>query len=264
MPTRLHLSTFVAAIAAAVLALAPAGPAKATVAPQVLISTPLGDIVVQLDPDAAPNTVANFLQYINDGDYNDSFIHRNANLTNSSVNVIQGGGFTIADTGDNSTLSAEFQNILNGQGRTNFGLVSAIEANAPIANEFNQSNLRGTIAMARQGGLPDSATSQWFINVSDNVALDSIDGGFTVFGTVVSGMDVVDAIHGLNDFTIGDPSNPELFPLADTPTLDTAQGPSLERDEVVLTDISIIGAVPEPSSLALIALGGLAMIRRRR
>ena len=223
-----------AAVAAGTAALAlAAGPAQA--ATQVQISTPLGDIVVDLDPTAAPNTVNNFLNYINDGDYVDSFIHRTARDADSGVNVIQGGGFTI-DTGNN---------------------FNPVATDPSVANEFNQSNLRGTIAMARQGGLPDSATSQWFINVTDNVVLDGIDGGFTVFGNVSAGMDVVDAIFALTDVNIsGTP-----YPFSDVPLLATAAPPTVEQDEVVSTTLSII---PEPSSAALLALGGLAMMRRRR
>lgn len=260
MTFRRLLPTLATAIAVAVLST----PGTAQADSVVQISTPLGDIVVELDPTAAPNTVDNFLKYIADGDYTNSFIHRNANTANSGVNVIQGGGFTIADTGVVADLDLDAfpSGAFNGQ--TNFGLVSAVQTDDAIANEFNQSNLRGTIAMARVGGNADSATSQWFINVTDNVALDTIDGGFTVFGTVTSGMDVVDVIHGLSDATIGNPSNADLFPLSDVPLLETAVAPSIEQGEVVLTDISVVSVIPEPSSIALLALGGLALTRRRR
>jgi len=75
--------------------------------------------------------------------------------------------------------------------------LASIVRDSAIQNEFNRSNLRGTIAMARLGGQVNSATSEWFINLANNSNLDSVDGGFTVFGQVVSGMSVVDAIAGL-------------------------------------------------------------------
>ncbi|MGB0767038.1 MAG: peptidylprolyl isomerase [Phycisphaeraceae bacterium] len=231
-------------------------------AEEIKIETPLGNIFLELDPSAAPNTVQNFLNYVNDGDYANSFIHRNATIANSNANAILGGGYTLTDTGDISSLLPDDQATLISQGRSNYGLVGEVLTDAPIANEFSRSNLRGTIAMARTSGLPDSATNQWFINVTDNLGLDTLDGGFTVFGQVTSGMDVVDAIHGLDDFTIGSPSNPSsAFPLADVPLLTSALPPTIERDEVVTTRISV---VPEPTSAALLTLGGLALLRRRR
>lgn len=134
----------------------------------VRMETVLGTIEIEMHPDAAPNTVANFMNYMNDGDYNNSIIHRSI-----PGFVIQGGGYII-----------------------NNGALESIVTDPAIENEFNLSNIRGTIAMAK-GSDPDSATSQWFFNIADNSAsLDNVSnsGGFTVFGTVVSGMEVVDAI----------------------------------------------------------------------
>ncbi len=128
--------------------------------------TNMGIIDVQLFPDAAPITVANFQSYADAGLYSSTIIHRSV-----TDFIIQGGGFSWA-TG-----------------------LPAIETFDPIVNEFGISNTRGTIAMAKLGGDPDSATSQWFFNLGDNSEnLDNQNGGFTVFGEVVSGMDVVDAI----------------------------------------------------------------------
>jgi cyclophilin family peptidyl-prolyl cis-trans isomerase len=118
------------------------------------------------------------MNYVNDGDYNNSFFHRSV-----PGFVLQGGGFT-------------FQNNLYGN----------VPTDAPIVNEFDpsRSNLRGTLAMAKTAAGPDSATSQWFFNLSDNSAnLDTQNGGFTVFGEVLGdGMDVVDAISALPTYDI--------------------------------------------------------------
>lgn len=109
----------------------------------------------------APNTVANFLGYVDRGDYAGMFVHRTV-----SNFVIQGGGFTVTST----------------DGGVDFGNVPT---QPDIINEFNVSNTMGTLAMAKTGASPDSATSQWFVNTganSDN--LDSQNGGFTVFGRI--------------------------------------------------------------------------------
>lgn len=139
-----------------------------SLATTVTIQTSLGGIDVELFDTSTPLTVANFLNYVNSGAYGSSIIHRSV-----PGFIIQGGGF--------KTTTA------------------AIPANAPVANEFKASNLRGTIAMAKLGGDPNSATNQWFINLADNSAnLDAQNGGFTVFGQVIGkGMQVADAIAAL-------------------------------------------------------------------
>ncbi len=134
--------------------------------PMVLISTSKGDIKLELYPEQAPITVANFLSYVEDGFYNATIFHRVINKF-----MIQGGGFT-ADMKQKPTKP-------------------------PIKNEADNGlkNDRGTIAMARTG-VVDSATSQFFINHNDNTFLNHgmRDFGYAVFGKVVKGMEVVDAI----------------------------------------------------------------------
>ncbi|MHC4875061.1 MAG: peptidylprolyl isomerase [Planctomycetota bacterium] len=138
----------------------------------VTVMTNFGDIPIDLRPDAAPGTVDNFLNYINDGDYDNSFFHR---LVPGFV--LQGGGFTSPTA--TFTDTSQFSNV---------------PTDPPIQNEFNLSNVRGTIAMAKLGNDPDSATSQWFFNLADNSAnLDNQNGGFTVFAEVRD-MTTVDAI----------------------------------------------------------------------
>lgn len=145
------------------------GAAQASAAPYVCMDTNVGEFCMELFPEAAPNTVANFLHYVDDGDYSDSMIHRSV-----PGFVIQGGGFRLSGNA-----------------------VSQVPLDPPVVNEYNQSNLRGTVAMARVGGSVNSATSQWFVNLANNIGLDTVDGGFTVFGRVITGMDVVDDIAAL-------------------------------------------------------------------
>jgi cyclophilin family peptidyl-prolyl cis-trans isomerase len=153
---------------------------------QAIRISSLGSFNVELYDANAPQTVANFLSYMNkgpadQGGYNFTLIHRSAKTFDPATNtdvpfIIQGGGFACC--------------IL--QRPVHIG------TDSPVPNEFSpsRSNVRGTIAMAKLGGLPDSATSEWFINLRDNSAnLDTQNGGFTVFGHVLdTGMDVVDKI----------------------------------------------------------------------
>jgi cyclophilin family peptidyl-prolyl cis-trans isomerase len=133
---------------------------------RVKIETSAGDFVVQLDNDRAPLTVANFLQYVNDGFYGGTVFHRVVNGF-----VIQGGGFD-----PDLTLKP---------------------ARGPVVNESGNglSNRRGSVAMARTGE-PHSADSQFYINLADNLALDPkpTRWGYAVFGEVVQGLEIVDDI----------------------------------------------------------------------
>jgi VCBS repeat-containing protein len=144
--------------------------------PVIAINTNYGAIVIELYEDETPGTVENFLNYVNDGDYINSIFHRV-----DKDFVIQGGGF--------KTSSTTF---------TNTSQFSAIDTDDPIENEPGISNLRGTIAMAKLGGDPDSATSQFFVNLSDNNKfLDTeANNAFTVFGKVLD-MTTVDRIEDL-------------------------------------------------------------------
>ena len=134
----------------------------------------------------APITVENFIGYVERNEYVDSIIHRSV-----PGFIIQGGGFAI-DGIDTATVNGIVETVTVITGPT-------------IQNEFSldRSNLRGTIAMAKVGGDPDSATSQWFFNLADNSAnLDNQNGGFTVFGQVLSEADLapLDAIAALPRF----------------------------------------------------------------
>lgn len=156
------------------VATAPATPA-AVIKPQVKFTTTMGDIIIELESERAPKSVANFLMYVKAGQYNDTVFHRVI-----PTFMIQGGGYT-KDLSYKSTLD-------------------------PIENEASNglSNLRGTVAMARQDD-PNSATTQFFINVVDNKFLNYTLGGspgYAVFARVISGMDVVDKIRAVKTDSI--------------------------------------------------------------
>lgn len=144
--------------------------------PQVTMSTSLGNVTVELDPVAAPATVDNFLSYTNGGYYSGTLFHRVI-----PGFVAQGGGYTT-------------------------GMVKKAGQKAAIALETNKglSNTRSTLAMARTDA-PNSATSEFFINLVDNPSLDyqsEARPGYAVFGKVVQGMDTVDKIAGVSTATV--------------------------------------------------------------
>ena len=173
----------------AIFSLIVAGPTFAGT--MVKIQTNLGDIVVELDSAKAPKSVENFLGYVNDGFYNGTIFHRVIDGF-----MIQGGGFTES--------------------------MQKKGTKAPIQNEADNGlkNDRGTIAMARTGE-PHSATAQFFINVVDNDFLNFRSKtprgwGYTVFGKVVQGMDVVDKIRKIptgpqNPFPKDVPQSPVII-----------------------------------------------------
>lgn len=142
--------------------------ASAANAQKVRLSTSQGDIVLQLDAEKAPRTVENFVQYVKAGHYSGTVFHRVINNF-----MIQGGGFN-ADMKEKPTKPP-----------------------IPLEAKNGLSNVRGSLAMARTSD-PNSAAAQFYINLIDNTFLDAAnarDGhGYTVFGRVVEGMDVVDKI----------------------------------------------------------------------
>lgn len=162
---------------AAALAAAFAPTVFAQTLPQVKVQTNMGDFVLELNPKAAPKTVENFLTYVKSGFYKNTLFHRV--IPNF---MIQGGGF-VSGMEEKDTRKAIALESRNGL-----------------------SNLRGTIAMARTSD-PNSATSQFFINVRDNHFLDADqaqDGyGYAVFGRVISGMQTVDDIARVKTHSVG-------------------------------------------------------------
>ncbi|TBU88275.1 peptidylprolyl isomerase [Phytopseudomonas dryadis] len=153
--------------------------------PIVLLTTSLGDIEVQLDEQNAPISTRNFLAYVDSGFYKDTQFHRVI-----PGFMIQGGGFDAS--------------------------MRQKQTEAPIRNEADNGlhNVRGTLAMARTQAR-DSATSQFFINHSDNAFLDhgSRDFGYAVFGKVLKGMDVVDKIAQVRTANRAGQQNVPLEPI---------------------------------------------------
>ncbi len=155
---------------------------------RVGLETSLGLIVIELDGDKAPLTTTNFLAYLDRGFYDDTIFHRIV-----PDFVIQGGGHLVD--------------------------LTEKDTDKPVRNEWRNglSNVRGTIAMAREGNQPHSATSQFYINLKDNLMLNEPrDGaGYAVFGTVVEGMDVVDKIAAVPTGAFGQyqgvPTEPVLI-----------------------------------------------------
>ena len=182
--------------------------------------TVLGKINVELLANDAPLNVANFLNYANRGAYTSSIIHRSVPSF-----VIQGGGYLLQANS-----------------------INPIAADAPVKNEFKISNTRGTMAMAKTAAGPDTATNQWFFNLSDNrhsvdpttgqdIGLDAQNGGFTVFARVIgTGMTVVDAIAAVPTYDARTQLNASDF--GNLPLLNN----SLTADNLIL--IRSVSTVP--------------------
>lgn len=181
-------------------------------ATEVRIRTVMGDINVNLYDDITPQTVANFLSYVNSGAYANNVVHRS-----EPGFVVQAGGFWYG------------------------GVVplDSVATGTSVTNEPELSNVRGTLAMAKLSGNANSATSQWFFNLANNSAnLDAQNGGFTVFGQVLGdGMDVVDAMAQLNRFDIG---GGITAPLRNYSQTDASAGLTVTEEHlVIITDIVV-------------------------
>ena len=186
----------------------------------VRFDTTKGIFDVALYATATPLTVSNFLNYANRGDYSNSVVHRA--LPNF---IVQGGGFKSANP--------------------NF---TSIPTNSSPLNEPGIANLRGTIAMAKMAGNPNSATSQWFVNVADNTAnLDNQNGGFTAFGRVCgNGLAVADAVAALPKTTYVVPVNGGATQFDDVP-VDTTDAPPTTLD---FTKLVLVNSVTRIAPLS--------------
>ncbi len=202
------------------------------------IGATVSDLYFELYDETTPNTVSNFIGYVNRGDYDSMFFHRSAYYGDGTPFVVQGGGFTYKPeydkdarfftTGFGGTNLSEFADPVTGElGVRPIGEEYVVDANnddipdedasgniiyrvndglqevpvdtsvLPVLSEASLSNQRGTIAMALFGSDLDSATNQWFVNMSNNTSLDPTanSGGFTVFGRVLGdGMNFFDEV----------------------------------------------------------------------
>jgi|LakMenEpi03Aug12_release.lakeMendotaPanAssembly.Ray.scaffolds.fasta_scaffold07510_9 cyclophilin family peptidyl-prolyl cis-trans isomerase len=209
---------------------------SARAANYVRFGTNLGTFDVELyDIPSMESTVANFMSYVDAGLYSNTIIHRSTTYDPTGIQIIQGGGFVL-------------------QGTT----LNPVSTFAPISLQAGYSNVRGTIAMARSAD-PNSATSGWYFNVTDNTALD---GNYAVFGVVVDtlenpGLSVIDAIAVVPSYDV---SVQLGSPFSELPLT----APALEVGSLVV--INSITAVPEPSALMMVgcAILGLATRRERR
>jgi len=183
---------------------------SAEAGPKVLVKTSQGDITIELNEEKAPETVKNFLAYVNEGFFDNTVFHRVIKDF-----MIQGGGFALKEDG-------------------------SIEQKAtkdPIQNEAKNGlkNKKGTIAMARTGD-PHSATAQFFINHKDNDSLDfpSFDGwGYAVFGEVVAGAEVLDKIAAV-------PTGEKALKARSGESLREAPMQDVPNENVVIQSIKVV------------------------
>lgn len=189
----------------------------------VRLNTNKGPILIELNNKQAPISASNFVMYVEDGHYNGTIFHRVM-----SNFMIQGGGFDVQ--------------------------MNQKDTRTPIRNEWRNGlkNMRGTIAMARLGNRPDSATAQFFVNVTDNAFLDQPrDGaGYAVFGKVIDGMEVVDEIRGVPTGTVTrsieqvDPATGETTAI-DVPMQNVPNDPVIIENAERVDPDSISGVIAE-------------------
>lgn len=189
--------------------------AQAVTGTSVRFTTNLGTIDVLLLPGSAPKTVENFLKYMTKGAYNNSVFHRSVRNF-----IIQGGGF---------------QAVLPS--------LPAIAQDPAVVNEYKEPNVRGTLAMAKLGSDPNSATNQWFFNLADNSPiLNGQNGGFTVFGRIADkdSLAVMDKIAAV-------PVNGSFAsPFDEIPLIDYSSGSLVQANLVVVQSVAQIATLPIP------------------
>ena len=183
---------------------------SAEAGPKVLVKTSQGDITIELNEEKAPETVKNFLVYVNEGFFDNTVFHRVIKDF-----MIQGGGFALKED----------------------GTIEQKETKAPIQNEAKNGlkNKKGTIAMARTGD-PHSATAQFFINHKDNDSLDfpSFDGwGYAVFGEVVAGAEVLDKVAAV-------PTGEKALKARSGESLREAPMQDVPNENVVIQSIKVV------------------------
>lgn len=184
-------------------------------------STVAGYINVGLYTKTARTTVTNFMHYANEGAWDITFFHRSEHHTQSGgLDVIQGGGYDVeTDT------------------------IGSVHSHTGVGLELGNSNVKGTIAMARADNDTNSNTNQWFFNTQDNTALDTLNGGYTVFGAILDSesLDTITAINNLaiRDATAGDTHSP----FGELPVVDPAAGST--RQIAVPGDLAMINRLAQ-------------------
>jgi len=209
--TKKNTRTLLSLISIATASLVCTNAANATIV-EIKTSLSAETIKVNLFDTTTPETVVNFLNYIDEGLYTNSVLHRAV-----PDFIVQGGGFTF-----------------NGEWP-----LTALSPNATVKNEPVYSNVKGTIAMAKKGNSVHSATNQWFFNLVDNSNnLDRQNGGFTVFGQVIEGMDIVEKVAQLK---LCDSSSLEGIPMVmeTSQTCGDMSAPGMENF-VVIEHVTII------------------------
>lgn len=193
----------------------------------VRFKTNLGDIDVQLLRSSAPLTVENFLQYVRDGDFSNTVIHRAASFSGSAASIVQGGGF-------NTSLQA-------------------IRSRSSVRLEYREVNSRGTLAMARTNN-PNSATNQWFFNVTNNTTTlgATNGGGYAVFGRIINsaGLAILDRMAAVPRYNLG--SGFEELPLQNY-----SSGTPTASNFIVVTSVSLAEAA---ATLPTINEGGAVTV----
>lgn len=201
----------------------------------IKMNTTYGEVFFELFDDAAPITVANFLSYVSHARLDGTFFHRMVHKADQGIDILQGGGYTLQ-----SQITTDPAIVLEHTGK---------------------SNLKGTLAMARTSEL-NSATSQFFINVTDNTTLDTAGGGYAVFGQIIKGQDVVDQIFTLPTANIspfpnipvtpayhgGSPGTQDLVFLNTATVVDRASFRAVAGSQIA-------GAVNSSDSLFITSLG---------
>lgn len=189
----------------------------------VEVVTPLGRILIETYDEITPLTAANFLNLVRNGNYDEMFFHRAV-----TDFVVQGGGFRWIESTNAVDSVADNGNVVNEFARWFDPEIGGLEPGTQL-------NVRGTIAMAKLPNDPNSADTQWFVNVGNNASnLDHQNGGFTVFARVLpSTMDVVDAIAALQR------ANAQ-GPFTALPVRDLQTGASILRDNVVTTTSRVV------------------------
>jgi cyclophilin family peptidyl-prolyl cis-trans isomerase len=184
-------------------------------------STVAGYINVGLYTKTARTTVTNFMHYANEGAWDVTFFHRSEHRTGSGgLDVIQGGGYDVAN-----------------------GIIGSVHTHPGVGLELGNSNIQGTLAMGRADNDTSSNINQWFFNTQSNTDLDTLNGGYTVFGAILD-KESLNTITAINDFAVRDATAGDInSPFGELPVIDPAAGNT--RQIAVPADLVMINRVAQ-------------------